>query len=141
MYSLLPISCPILKKSIIDGKGHSQVFDKIWIIFWQTEFFHEAWQPFYESWWKFQTVFKRIWMYSLLPISCPILKKSIIDGKCHSQVFNKIWIFFWRTEFCRKHDPLFMSFDENSRLFLNEFECIRYFPSLAQLKKLRNHCW
>jgi hypothetical protein len=31
---------------------------------------------------------------------------------------------------------LFISFDENSRLFLNEFECIRYFPSLAQLKKI-----
>jgi len=24
-------------------------------------------------------------MYSLLPISCPIFKKSIIDGKCQSQ--------------------------------------------------------
>jgi len=25
MYSLLPISCPILKESIIDGKGHSKI--------------------------------------------------------------------------------------------------------------------
>ncbi len=25
MYSLLPISCPILKESIIDGKGHSEL--------------------------------------------------------------------------------------------------------------------
>jgi hypothetical protein len=28
-----------------------------------------------------------------------------------------------------------MSLYENSRLFLNEFECIRYFPSLAQYLK------
>jgi hypothetical protein len=37
-------------------------------------------------------------------------------------VFNKTW-----TDFCRKHDSLFMSLYEISRLFLNEFECVRYF--------------
>ena len=47
------------------------------------------------------------------------------------------FFFFGEQNFFTKHDALFISFDENSRLFLNEFECIRYFPSLAQLKKFK----